>query len=142
MANFRTLLINTLLIGLCVIAFLAFAFQISNDNDSPRNILSDPTLNKTYNNLNSSLNTYRTLGESQLNATTNEPPTTSFDSIILFSIVGAGRVFTSIITDVYDIFFTLLIETIGIPVIVITVFITIILITVIFLVWKTFRAGE
>lgn len=137
--GFRELLISSVLVGLFVIAFLNFVY-ISTINNSPDNaLLKDKALNQTFYSLNNSMQSYQTTAQKQLNATESETISSSFGALVMFSIIGAGRVFTGMITGTFNSIFLLATQTLGIPAFVIGIFITIIIITIIFLSWRIYR---
>lgn len=140
--GFRETAINAVLVGLVILAFIAFAAQTASDNNPNRTIISNPSINQTYSSLSTTLNGAAGIAGGQLNATSSETPTLGFGSLVLFSIVGAGRVFTGLVTGIYQIIFVLMVQQLQIPVILINVLITIILISVIFLGWRLYRIGS
>lgn len=136
----REYTISAILVGLFVISFIAFANYGANDNNG-RNIMGISYINQTFGSMSSALTGFSSDAGTQLNATSTESPTTNFGSLVLNSIVGAGRVFTGSITSVYNVINILLIQGLGIPAIVLNILAGLILVSVIFFAWRMFRLG-
>lgn len=136
----RDYIISASLVGLFVLAIFSFANLSASDN-AGRNILSDPLLNGTNESMYRVLNSFSSSSESQLNATTTESPTANFGSLVLFSIVGASRVFTGTIIGVYNVIFVLGGQALGIPPVVLSVLAGITLVSVIFFAYRMYRLG-
>jgi hypothetical protein len=139
--GFKEILISAILVGLIVICLLQFANQSAVDNNANRSIMQDTALANALSNLTSSVNNVYPTSETQLNSTSAEQPSLSFGSLVMFSIVGATRIFTGTITTLYQSIF-ILVATMGIPPIVIQTFFAIILIVVILSIWRTIRIGS
>lgn len=133
-------IISGLLLGLVAFALFSFAYQISIDNNSTT-LMNHPYMNQTFYSINNSLKEVQSKSESQYNATSNEPISAGYGSLILFSIRGAGNVFGGMITSVFNPIFNLSKNVLGIPTIILGVFISIILVLLIFLAWKMYRIG-
>lgn len=133
-------IVSSLLVGLCILSFMFWSYQISQDN-SARNIMGESSLNKSFVSLLSKMNQTQRTAQAQLNATSSENPIVAYGSLILFSITTAVRIFTGTVTGIYDTFATLISETLGINYIIIGVFNAIILIILILLGWRLYRSG-
>lgn len=140
--SFREILIVTLLIGASIFAFISFAYSTQIQNQANSTILSDPSMNASFGSLTRQLVRVPLTTQGQLNATSTEPVTVGFGSIISFAIVGTGRIFTGTITGIYQIFYNLLVQKFGISEIVMQVFLSIILIIIIFSIWRYVRIGS
>lgn len=136
----KSYIISGLLIGLFAFSFFMFIFQFTTDNGSTT-LVKDPTLNKTFWSLNQTLTGVQSQGENEYNATTNEPVSAGFGSLILFSIRGAGNIFGGTFKSIVNPIMLMSTEVLGIHPIVLGVIITIILVTLIFLAWKMYRLG-
>ena len=104
--------------------------------------MDDTAMAKAFSNMTSAVNNAYPTASAQLNASAEEQPSLAFGSLVMFSIVGAGRIFTGTLTTIYQIFFVLIAEEIGIPIIVMNTLMAIILITLIFSIWRTIRIGS
>lgn len=140
--GFREILISSLLVGLIIICLFGFASQTATDNNANRSIMDDTGVNTAFSNMTSAINNAYPTASAQLNSTSEEQPSLSFGSLVLFSIVGAGRVFTGTLTGIYQIFFVLVVTELHIPAIVMNTFMAIILITLIFSLWRLIRIGS
>lgn len=139
--GYKDMIISALLIGLFTFCFISFIYQTSIDNDSST-LLKDQSLNRTFLALNSSLLSYQSIAQTQQNSSNSDSPTSNLGDIILYSIVGVGRTFTTMITGVYLIIFDSATENLGIPPIVFGVLTTIMIISIIFLMWRLFKSGS
>ena len=140
--GFSNYLISTILFCVFAFGFIMFFNQTAMDNDSRNIIKDDPALSNLSTRLNSSLINISVTSKSQLNATANDPVSVGFGSLIMYSIVGVGRIFTGTITTIYFSVFSLLINTLGIPPVVIGAFTGIVLIIIIFGIWRFVRIGS
>lgn len=136
----REYIISAVLVGLFVFAFLSFAYYGANDNQG-RNIVSDSKIANAYYNMSGVLQGFQNDSNTQLNNTSSETPTASFGSLVMFSITKAGTVFTGSITGVYRIISVLLVETLGIPPLIINVLTGVMLVSIIFFLWRMYRLG-
>ena len=138
----REIIISAILVGLIVVCLFGFANQSAIDNSANRSIMDDTAITKAFSNMTSAVNQAYPTATSQLNASAEEQPSLAFGSLVMFSIVGAGRIFTGTLTTIYQIFFVLIAEQLQVPTIVMNTFMAIILITIIFFVWRTIRIGS
>jgi hypothetical protein len=136
----REYIASAILVGLFLIALINFANYGALDNNG-RNIMDMPSINKSFGSMTNSLTGFSQDTGTQLNATSTETPTTSFGSLVLNSIVGAGRVFTGSVLGVYNVINVFMIETLGIPSIVLNILLGIIIVSLIFFMWRAIRLG-
>lgn len=136
----REYIISAVLVGLFIVALLQFANFSAVDNGG-RNILSDPVLNNSMGNMSVALGGFVGDTGTQLNSTNTEQPQSSFGSLVLLSVLNAGRVFTGTVTGVYSIIGYLLVQKLGMPPFVISVISGIIIVSLIFFLWRMYRLG-
>lgn len=144
--EFKGLLITTLLIGLFLFAIISFGVNLSLDNNQNATILQNKAINKTFGQLGTNLSNSRSTAEGQKTATETEVPTAGSDSLLLLSIKSAIKVFSSTMTNIYNLTFGLIFETLGLSagtgaVILGTMF-AILAIVIVFLGWRVLKAGE
>jgi hypothetical protein len=133
--NFQNLIISMLLAGLFGFALIGFIYQTSIDNDNYE-IMKDSRLNKTFNSLNKTLNNYQNTAQSQINASSNEPLQLGSDNIILTFITGTYKLFTSVITQIFNTLTIFINDTLHINPIILGILSTIIILSIVLVIYK------
>ncbi len=141
MASFEILFKNYALAGLLIFALLAFVIGFQEDNDAPQKLIEDPLLNGSFSDLSDTLSVMRDKSQSQRELFEKEPPTAGFGSLILFSIVSSGKVFTGITIGLFNVLFKLPTIVFGLDPIVSSVLSTILIISVILGLWSLYKLG-
>jgi len=129
------------LIGLLIFGLISFGYNFQQENDMVNTIRDDDRINKTYIDLNSSLSDFRNKAELRKGSFENESATESSGSLILFTITSAGKVFTGMITGVYNVLIVLPALILGIDPIIISVFTALLLVTLVLSLWRLYRQG-
>lgn len=142
MAEFRKLWISVALIGLFVFAMISFVVQFQQDNNQEGTILDNSLINQSYQSLQTNLTTFRTETQGQKTNFEAELPTSSFGSLIIFSIVSAGKILNGMVLGVYNVLIILPISIFGISPVVAGVISSILLVSIILLLWRLYKAGE
>jgi len=140
--GFKGLIITTLLIGLVIFAMLSWALTFQLSNNADETLLDNPSINKTYSNLYTHLDSAQGTSESQRTGFEQEVPTVGTDSFLFSSIIGAVKTFTSTIANIFSVTFVYIGSVLGIHPVVIGVFVAIIIITAILLAWRVAKIGE
>jgi hypothetical protein len=144
----RGLIINFLLIGLIALSMIVFVVNIQQKNDLNATILNDPsnpvagTLNTTYSGLESALSSSQGTAQNGSSSFNQETPSTGFGSLIFYTIVNAGTIFTGTLRLIFDTTIGGVATILGVSSIVVVTFTTIIIITIVLLLYSLFRLGR
>ena len=141
MVKFETTFVNYALGGLLIFGILAMVIGFQNDNNSPEKISDIPLLNDSFNNLSNDLAGFNTQAQSQRELFETERPTSGFGSLILFSIVSGGKVFTGMTIGVFNLLIRLPATFFGISPIIVSVLSTILIVIVILGLWSLYKLG-
>ena len=139
--GFRQILINSILVGLFAFALITFLFVSMAQNNPSSQVFQDPSLNKTYYALNESLNSYQAIAEEQKNSTFSDNPVLGFVDIVLLSILGAGRILSTMVSGTFNTLSVFAMEIFHIPAIVLGVLSTVMIVSVIFLLWRMYKTA-
>lgn len=141
--EFRKFWVSMALIGLVFVSIIGFIAQFETDNDQVgEGILGNSILNRSYQNLQSNLSSFGDTSQTQLENFQSESPTASFGSLIIFSIVSAGKIFGGMIITVFTILILLPTAIFGINQVVASVLSSIFLISIIIGLWRLYKLGE
>ncbi len=141
--EFRKFWVSISLVGLIFISIIGFITQFETDNNqTAEGILGNSILNKSYQNLNNNLSKFGDTSQTQLESIQSESSTSSLETLIIFSIVSAGRILGGMIITVFTILIILPASIFGINQVVASVLSSIFLVTVIIGLWKLFKVGE
>lgn len=140
--EFRDLFIAFTLVALFMFCMISFSINLSSDNEANSSIISHPIINDTYSKLEANLSTFRATAEGQRGGFESELPSAGFGELIIFAVIGAGKILTESVVALFNIVFGSLSSVIGISPIVIGVFTSILLFTLIFLAWKLYKQGQ
>ena len=141
MANFQKLFINFALIGIVIFGILSFGVGLQRDNNANENILDNVLINTSYTELEVNFNDMRDRSQTQRELVEKENPTVTFGSLILFSIVSSGKVFTNIIVQNFNILFKLPTALFGLDEVVASVLMTILIVSVMIGLWVLYKLG-
>lgn len=140
--NIKNLVISFILLGLFTMSFFSFLIYSTLENNPGSDLLKDENFNTTFNELNSSLESMQKTANEQKNLTFSENPLVATFGLVSTAVVGAGRVFSGMVFNTWNIIATFIGRTGIVPPIVISIIFTIIMIAIIFLIWKNWRQGE
>ncbi len=141
MVKFETLFINFALTGLLVVSILAFGFGFQSDNNASETIFNNTLVNDSFSQLMNDLGGMRDQSQTQKELFETEKPTAGFGSLILFSIVSSGKVFTGITIGLFNIFIKLPMVLFGVNQVVASVLSTIMIVVVILGIWVVIKLG-
>ena len=144
---FRNILISLILVGLFLTAMVNFGVGIVGLNEgNNQSIGDDPRISKLITNLSTAQSGLDESTNAQLGNFEQENPVDSFGELIFFTITKAGTTFTGVIKTFWAISGGLIFDVIfgGSPAfaVVFSMLGTILLVTIIFLLWRTYKAGE
>lgn len=142
MAKFFDLFVSFMFIGLVVFSLLAFAIITQEENNTPQQITDNPLISNTYGNLSADLGNLRDKSQAQKTLFESENPTGGFGTILLFSIVSAGKVFNGMVVGVFNTIIKLPVVFLGLDPLVISVLSTLLIITIITSLWTLYKLGS
>lgn len=141
MAQFQNTLISFILVGLIVFGIMAFTVNIQSENNSEVRLLNDSFMNNTYSNLENDLNDFKDTADSQKELFESENPVLSFGTLIFYSIVSAGKVFSSMMIGMFNVVISLPVTYFGISPIIVGVLGIILIISIIIGLWIIYKVG-
>lgn len=141
MTKFVDLFVNWALVGLFVMGILIFASTFQSENDPSLNYMEDEPMAKAFTDLQTNLRNMSEQSQAQKTLFESENPTGGFGSILLFSIVSAGKVFNGIIIGTFNTLIVLPATYLGVDPIVFSVIGTILIILIIVRLWTLYKLG-
>ena len=141
MAKFYELFISFMLIGLAVLSIFALGISVQEDNNVDNPFIENTLMNETYSDLRDSLEGLKDSSQAQKTLFESENPTSGFGTILLFSIVSAGKVFNGMVIGIFNIIIKLPVVVLGLDPIVVSVISTMLIITIIIGLWIVFKLG-
>lgn len=141
MAKFYELTVKFIVVGLMLISLFAFATILQADNNVSDPFIQHEVLNESFTDLQNDLGGFGEDSESTLNLFQSEDPTVSSGVLILFSVISAGKIFTSMVSVVLDSIIVLPAAILGVDPIVISTIITLTIITIVIGLWIIYKVG-
>lgn len=141
MVKFEELFINFALGTLLIVSIFAFGISLQADNNASESITDNALLNSSFGQLQEDLGGMRDKTQTQRELFEEETPTTGFGSLILFSIVSSGKVFTGVIAGTFNVLIKLPIVLFGVDPIVSAVLSSILGVMIIFGLWFVYKLG-
>ena len=141
MAKFESLFINFTLAGLLVLGILFFALTLQQDNNADVLLTNNTILNQAFGELQTDLGGMRDTAQTQKEAFETESPTAGFGSLILFSIVSSGKVFTGMTFGIFNVLIKLPMVLFGVDPIISSVLSTILIVAFILGLWVLYKLG-
>lgn len=142
MGQFDKLFMNFAFVGLFILAMFTFVITTQLDNDSESKITDNSLIDKSFSNLSKTLGGYSTKAQAQSTLFETENPTTGFGTILLFSIVSAGKVFKEMIVGVFNVLIELPVVFLGVNAVVVSVIGSILLFISMFGLWRVYKLGS
>lgn len=100
--EFKDIFVNIIIIGLFVFAFLALGVTLQIDNQPIENLTDNQIINLTYGNLRSDLQGVEGNVSTQRELLEKENPTLATGSLIFYSIISAGKTFSSFLVGIFN----------------------------------------
>lgn len=141
MAKFEELFINFTLAGLLVLSILFFSLTLQQDNNAEELITDSMLLNESFGKLQGDLGSMRDKAQTQRELFEEEKPTTGFGTLILFSIVSSGKVFTGMTFGIFNVLIKLPMVLFGVDPIISSVLSTILIVVFILGLWILYKLG-
>lgn len=141
MPGFLDLFKNWIFVGLMIFSILAFFITVQSDNNITDRLIDNTLINSTYSTLGSNLGELRNQSQAQKELFESENPTIGIGSILLFSILSAGKIFNGMIIGVFNTIIKLPIVVLGLDPILLSVLGTLLVVTIIFGLWAIYKLG-
>lgn len=141
MVKFSALFISFMLIGVIIYGLFSFIDLSQEQNNIENKFVDDPLINKTYKNLETDLSSLSEQSQAQKTLFESENPTSGFGTILIFSIVSAGKIFNGMMIGLFNTLINLPTIVLGIDPIIISVINTILIITIIIGLWVLYKLG-
>ena len=142
MVEFRTLIINSLLIGLFIIALGSFSVYLTSENNVNNTLMENQAFNSTFGKLQTELDSAQETFEAQRNVTEQTIPTESSDSLPISTIPSTASIITTTFRNIYNLTFGLISSVLGISPIVTLTVTAILVLTVILMIWRLVKTGQ
>jgi len=140
--SFKKTFIGFTLVGLFALAMINFGLLLSENNVSSSSLKDNNEMSNMTQSLNSSLSTFGRSVQVQKNAFENEVVSKGFGTLVIFAIMGAGKVFSSMIIGVFNIVLSPLLTIIGVNPVVLGIFGAILSFTMILTLWRLYKTGD
>lgn len=141
MVKFEKTFVNYALGGLLILSILAFVIGFQNDTNVSERIIDEPLLNDSFIQLSESLSSSGSQSQTQRELFETEKPTAGFGSLILFSIVSSGKVFTGIVIGTFNVLIKLPMILFGIDPIISSILSAVLLVSIILGLWSLYKLG-
>jgi len=130
------------LTGLIIFAFISFALILQQDNDAEEYLTDDPIINKSFGKLETDLSAFENNASGQRSVFEKENPTITFGSLIFYSIISAGKVFTSFLIGIYNIIIVIPASILGVNSVVFSVLGGLTITIIILALWYLYKIGS
>ncbi len=141
MVKFEDLFVNYALAGLLVLSIFFFCITLQLDNNAKEIITDNTLLNESFGELQEDLSGMRSISQTQRELFEEEKPTTGFGTLVLFSIVSSGKVFTGMTIGTFNVLIKLPMVLFGIDPIISSVLSTILVVVIILGLWYLYKLG-
>lgn len=141
MVKFSKLFMNFMLIGIVVLSLFSYIVLTQEENNIEDKFVEDSLMNKTFENLKTNLEGIGEESQAQKTLFESENPTSGFGTILLFSIVSAGKIFNGMIIGVYNVLISLPASVLGLDPIILSILGTMLIFTIILGLWIVFKLG-
>lgn len=141
MVKFENLFVNYALAGLLVLSIFFFSITLQIDNNADEILTENTLINDSFGQLQTDLGGMRDSAQTQKELFEEEKPTTGFGSLILFSIVSSGKVFTGMTIGTFNVLIKLPMVLFGVDPIISSVLSTILIMVIILGLWYLYKLG-
>lgn len=141
MVKFLDLFTKFVIIGLVVLSMFTFTAFFQSENNIDNKFIDNSLMNETFNSLRTNLTGFRDISQDQKNLFESENPTRGFGTILLFSIVSAGKVFNGMLVGIFNILIKLPVVVLGLDPVVVSALSTILILTIIIGLWIVYKLG-
>ena len=141
MAKFIKLFFSFMFIGIIVLSLFSFIVNFQEENNVEDKFVDDLLINRTYENLKLDLGGLSDESQAQKTLFESENPTSGFGTILLFSIVSAGKIFNGMVIGLFNTLIALPVIFLGLDPIILSVISTMLIITILFGLWVVYKLG-
>lgn len=142
MAKFSNLFMNFMLIGIVILSLFSYIVITQEENNIEDKFVSDPLINKTYENLKVELGGLEDQSQAQKTLFESENPTSGIGTILLFSVVSVGKVFNGMIIGLFNTLIELPTVILGLDALTLSVIGTMLILTIILGLWIIYKLGS
>lgn len=140
MANFYDLFTSFALLGIVIFGLFAFVIFVQADNDVSQ-VTDNEVINNTYSSLSEDLSEFRDQSQNQKSLFESESPTAGLGTILLFSIVSSGKVFSTMTVGLFNTLIQLPVIFLGLPIQIVSVITAMFILTVLLGLWIIYKLG-
>ncbi len=141
MVTFYKLFTSFLMIALLVFGILSFGIQFQSENNVEDPFVENQLINETYGTLQTDLNSYGSESQLQKSLFESDEPLAGFGSILLFSILSAGKVFNGMVVGTFNTLIKLPIVILGVDPVIVSVLGTLLIFSIIMGLWILYKLG-
>jgi len=141
MVKFENLFGNLAWIGLVALALFSIVILVQGDNNASQPLINDALFNSSFGGLNDTIGALEGVSSTQYSTFSSEKPKTGFGSIVLFTIVSAGKTFSNVIFAIFTIVIKLPLVVLGIDPTITAMIVSLLTITVIISLWIVYKFG-
>jgi len=141
MVTFYKLFTSFLMIALLVFGLLSFGIQFQSENNVEDPFVENQLINETYGTLQTDLNSYGSESQLQKSLFESDEPLAGFGSILLFSILSAGKVFNGMVVGTFNTLIKLPIVILGVDPVIVSVLGTLLIFSIIMGLWILYKLG-
>lgn len=138
---FQQTFYNFMLLALMLLAILSMIFTVQRDNNAPQPLANNSLFNETASRLGANLTNGQNSSQTQQSIFSAETPAPGFGSIVLFGIVSAGKTFTNMIYNIFDVILRIPMVVLGIDSEIVSALVSILVITLIIGIWIVYKLG-
>lgn len=141
MVDFEKLFTKFMFIGLFVLALFAFIFSVQADNNAPILLSDNKLINDSFTEIQDDLTSFRTSSQTEKTLFESESPSSGFGTILLFTVVNAGKVFNGMIVGLFNVLIKLPVVFLGFPIVLVSVLSTMLIFAIIWGLWSKYKLG-
>lgn len=141
MASFEKLFFGFIMFGLMAVALFGFTTQFQEENRVSDKFIDDTLINETNNNLLATLAGFEDTARTEKELFDTEDPKEGVGSLLLFSVVAAGKNFNGMVIGVFNILIKLPATYLGVSSVVFSILSTLLIAAIIFGLWLLYKLG-
>lgn len=140
--SFKSLWTNYAIVGLFVFSLFAFVIIFEGNNNVQNGILTNPIINSSYNNLNSTLSGFQTTTNNTKNNFEKGTPTVGIGELVFNTLFSGGRILNGMIIAIFNILIILPAQFLGLSAAIFGVLFSILLVSIMLLFWRLIKSGQ
>lgn len=131
-----------MLIGIVILSLFSYIVFTQEENNIEDKFVSDPLINRTYENLKIELGDIGEESQAQKTLFESENPTSGVGTILLFSIVSVGKVFNGMVIGVFNTLIELPVRVLGLDERYTSIINTMLILTILLGLWIIYKLGS